>query len=330
MMRRIIAIILVVGLLSASITSSAVQSVSSSYDKNGLHDSANVDKAMGIDSMAIEKSISNGDIIQTIEGNYYTRIDDGRYIPTRLVHVDIDCLNESRVMLLESGIPEYSVRKLEDIVAEQVAFGNSNLEINYYITETYPVLLKNSANIAKNTSSGNVVETYTVEIRNYEGPFRDIKTGVQTKDIASSIYNFVISSVGVASTSVSLFGVGLSALSAYETAVNRTVSVGKPADYLQVAFKLDYLEKTSQLVTSSGLRMTGCVSQKIWIDNASYRQVYASISSTKQERTVSVNQTYTTKHWNNSAQTALYNYTSPVIDPDITIKLGNYTYSFAS
>lgn len=46
--------------------------------------------------------------------------------------------------------------------------------------------------------------------------------------------------------------------------------------------------------------------------------------------TNSINQTHTTPSWNNIANIALYNWTNPVIDKDITTKIHKTSFTFKS
>lgn len=173
-----------------------------------------------------------------------------------------------------------------------------------------------------------VVETYTMEYRNYWSPFITIKSGTTTKTTAKAVKDLVLTAVGMANVYGSIFG-GISAYLAYENATSSTIGVGKPNDYMQASFKLDYLEKTSAVQTPAGL-MTGCISKKIWIDKVKYRQVYASVNSSYCELTRTINKAIKSKSWDNSANIALYNWTSPIVDADIIVMIGSKTYKFGN
>lgn len=232
-------------------------------------------------------------------------------------------------MLKNLDVPSSSITLIDKAINEQEKLNNHEFVVSLYHTEPYQIL--NPSTQPSTAANQSVVETYTVEARNFYSPYKHIQRGINTKEVASGLFNLLLSSVSLgtnpASVYASIFGAGISALSAYQAFTNKTISVGKPADYMQVSFKLDYLEKTSSVVTPAG-KLPGCVSKKIWIDKINYIMVFASANSIKYDKWLTINKSYKSKHWDDSERTALYNYHSTVVDPDIVIKVGNLNYRF--
>lgn len=274
----------------------------------------------------------NEDIVCNNAGQYFTQVSDNRYVSTEKIDISIDDYKTNPDLLKDKNIPSSSIELIDRVINEQDELQNNELIVSLYCTEPYQILNSSTNQLAKANQS--VVETYTVEVRNYYSAYKYVKTGTTTKTVAASLFNLILSSAGAASTSpvsvpASIFGVGISALSAYQTFTNRTVSVGKPSDYMQISFKLDYLEKTSSVVTPAG-NLKGCVSKKLWLDKVNYIMVFASANSVKYNKWLTINKSYKSKHWDDSAKTALYNYHSTVVDPDIVVKVGGLSYRFGN
>lgn len=119
----------------------------------------------------------------------------------------------------------------------------------------------------------------------------------------------------------------MTALTEYQNQFNKTITVGYASDYQQVCFKYDWLKKTSSVVTASHGNQVGCISQKLWIDYMEYRQYFLQVGKLH-TKSKTINKVYMTPSWENSQSIALYNWTSPVIDKNITTKFGSKTFTF--
>jgi hypothetical protein len=170
-------------------------------------------------------------------------------------------------------------------------------------------------------------------VRDYVSPWRDVVKGTSAKSVAASLTSIFVSVVSLTNSTVttasSIFSTGLTALAEYQKYVNKTIDIGKPDDWQQVRMKYDWLLKNSYLNTESHGKQLGCVSQKLWLNRIYYGQYF--VAGGKEYITSNyLNSTYKTAHWDTSQKTALYNYTSPIRDSNIKVKVAGNTYTFGS
>ncbi len=187
-------------------------------------------------------------------------------------------------------------------------------------------------------SSRDVIVIQTGEARNYMSPNVSVSKGTSTRNIAAGIASLVVSAVGVSSTAVSVISTGVSALQSFESYVNRSVTVPLVADWQQIQFKYDWLERTGYIDSASHGKLKGCVAQKLWLNTLYYEQFYANYKSYVLAKNPAsngiyktstyVNKVCTTASWDNIATVTLYNWTTPVIDQPLKTTINGHTYIF--
>lgn len=168
------------------------------------------------------------------ETSFLTPTGNNTYLLVDKIEIDTDNFDTSLATLEDYDIPEDYIEGIETTIAEQKRLGNEELKVSVFAPPT-----ETSQNETR-TASANPPIYYTY--KRYR--FKDIitqyshmssgmveKTGKDTMNVARSITNLVISCVGVASKSVSLFGAGLSALAVYEAAYG-PVTYGATGDRL--------------------------------------------------------------------------------------------------
>lgn len=265
------------------------------------------------------------DILRLTNGQYLIQAYENTYVPAEKIVLDTKNFDENAEIYDRYDIPQEDVQFIKEAIASQMELGNSKFEYNIYVTEPFSVPEGNNT-LSSSTTSSNVKETVQ-EVRNYISPYRDIVTGTTAKSVAQSVANLVVSVSGLASPGISIFGVGMTALTEYQNQFNKTITVGYASDYQQVCFKYDWLKKTSSVVTASHGNQVGCISQKLWIDYMEYRQYFLQVGKLH-TKSKTINKVYMTPSWENSQSIALYNWTSPVIDKNITTKFGSKTFTF--
>lgn len=271
------------------------------------------------------------DILHLSGNQYLTKAYDNVYARAERVDFNTESYEANIPLINEYDISDEYAQNIQEVIESQKAVGNADVEISVYVGEAYPAVNADATEAEyttfATTTNENVKENI-LEIRNYLTPWRDIVTGTTARDVAKSIVNLVVAGGGLASTSISLFGAGMTALAEYQNFFNEQITVPAGNDWQQVRFKFDWLKKTSKVNTPAGA-LTGCISQKLWIAYYYHNQFFAQVGKEHQtSKYVNINKS--SKSWKNSVDIALKNYHSTVIDPDFTTKIGGKQFKFSS
>lgn len=295
-----------------------------------------VSNSSNTDDLVYASTERDTDILRLHNGQYLTTAYNNTYVPAERIDINTSDFGANYSIFEKYDIPEESIMSLKDAIDSQREIGNSDFEFSYYISEPF-VVPTSTSSVQPTASNSNVIVTQTGEARNYMSPHVSISKGVSTKNVAASIKSLTVSAIGAASTSFSILSSGISVLKAYESYINRTVTVPLSSDWQEIQFKYDWLEKTARVHTTAG-NLIGCVAQKIWINTVYYEQFYANYKNAVLAKSPSSNGVYKTSHyvnkvaktksWDNIEKVALYNWTTPVRDQPLKTTIAGVTYVF--
>lgn len=275
------------------------------------------------------------DILRLPSGQYLTPAYDNTYVISDRIDLNTSDFNANYPLFEKYDLSKESIQSAKDAIESQIALGNYDFEFSYYISKPFTIPSLSSTSSANNS---NVIVTQTGEARNYMSEHVSISRGISTKNIADAIASLTITAIGAASTTFSIFSSGKSALDAFESYINRTVTVPLSSDWQQIQFKYDWLEKTASVRNVSHGNLVGCVAQKIWLNTVYYEQFYANYKNAVLAKAPNSNGVYKTskyvnkvaktKSWDDIERVALYNWTTPVYDQPLKVRIAGITYVF--
>ena len=269
------------------------------------------------------------DILHLSGNQYLTKAYDNVYAKAERVGFNTESYEKNISLINKYDLSDEEAQEIKEIIESQKAVGNSEIEVSVYVGELHTVDSMNLTGVSSlATNTNNAVKENILATRNYLTPWRDVVTGKTARDVAKTIATLVITTGGLSSAAVSIFGAGVTALTEYQSFFNTTIKNPLGTDWQQVRFKLDWLKKTSKVHTTAG-DLIGCVSQRIWLDYYYHNQFFAQVGK-EHQTTKRVNLTMNSKSWEDSEKVALYNYHSTVIDPDFQTKIGGKVFKFSS
>lgn len=269
------------------------------------------------------KATEDEEIFHLYDNKYVTWAYDDIYQLVDKIDVDINDFKLNNSIFSQYGISQTLIDNMEKAIVEQKEIGNDNFAISIYA----PSMI--------NAKQGNVTTEYSYYYYNGKH-FRDISVkywhmrtdmienkGSNAKDIANAFINFIISAIGVGSTSVSAFGAGLSALDVYQAAYG-TVSYGSHADYTNTLVVYDKIEKQTDMEFAGSWHDPGCISYKVWLDRNDTYQFYSSSGNSHLSKTP-INFTYYSESFQSAAARVLYNFPTTYYDDAIRFRIYSTT-----
>lgn len=267
---------------------------------------------------------NNDQCLAKVNGNQYLLVDK--------IVIDSDHQDSCLSVLEEIGASPAFIRIAEEKIKAQEAIGNDEFEITVYapaVLDDVSQEISNSSGISTRAvqTSDTVYYTYKgremraiwVKWANCSTRMQDIK-GTSTKDKAKAFVNLVLSAGGVVSKSISLYGVGVSALQFFQSMFG-TVQRGYAGDEFRMNVIYDSKMKEDQM--KQGSWMKGPISYKAWLNRSDEYQYYAYTGkSYYYSRTL--NTEYFSKNYNNAAANAYSG--SMATDLPIKLKLPTGTY----
>lgn len=267
---------------------------------------------------------SNGEIIAVetedegvfhVKGNQYilsTEADN--YLLVDKIDVNVDQFSLNQIQFNQYGIPNELVTEIQKTINKQKEIGNDKLEVAIYAPSL--AASNQTENTTYYTYNGRQLRDYAIKY--WHMSVSHEKKGTGAKDTASSIFNFIISSAGVTSKTISLFGWGVSALSAYES-IFGSVNYGTQSDKIYINIPYDKITKRTE-VYMGGNWNPGCTTYKAWLDRSDTYQYYSSTGKSKYFEK-SLNLEYFSEHYNSAAATAIANAPMQHYDPGIRVKI---------
>lgn len=268
----------------------------------------------------VQAQVTENDGFYKLSGNeYLVEAYDDVYTKAKKIPLNASDYSANKNIMEEYNLSNALKKDIEDTINMQKMNGNFALTVDLYVP---------SSSISNNTRAFNdetfyyghnnlMRNTYV----NYGNCSTDMvkKEGTDTKNIADSFMNLVISSVGCISDYVAVFGIGMSALDFFEDAFG-PVERGTSADKLYLA--LSYKKYTKQIdyydpyIQEWG---EGCLTRYVQVYEMNGQQFYGDTGAT-QPIQLPLNEEFTSQHYNDY-QFAIN--TAPVcyIDPVITTML---------
>ena len=284
-MKKIVSILCIICLLVNIIPIYAIETYATNEaqdviilttDRNGNYTASAGAKRADKGSI-IAKATEDEGIYHIAENKYITSTGCGTFQLTDKFDVDINNFEQSETIFREYCVPDKLKNEIEQNIEEQKMLGNDDLRISLFVPSKIDSDQISSSDAPLGTSQytykGVTFKDYSVKYWNCSTPLDEVN-GSQAKSTASAFFNVLLSAAGVASQTISLFGVGISALSAYE-AVKGTVSYGTQNDELRAKVIYDKIVKVTSWYMS-GIWNEGLTTYKVWLNKDNVYQYYAS------------------------------------------------------
>lgn len=140
---------------------------------------------------------------------------------------------------------------------------------------------------------------------------------------------FVLTAVGLASTTVNFVSTGISLLDFIKNQTGTNVNYGGSGDWCVTTMTYQKLIKHTSINRNS-LWMEGCISQKLWIDQAVVLFYFPSFFKEPLTKYSKINKTKYSSRWNTCYDNTFSNWaTGTVKDPNFTMPYNGVTWVFS-
>lgn len=267
----------------------------------------------------------NDDVFYVSSDNYLVLSHDKNYVLTEKVTVDVNNFSPQNYQ----GIPSEVLESLQKDIEKQISMGNRNFTAAIYS----PVAeITYTPNIAKSSrdSWGNEYPCGPYTLKDYFVELGNANTGMVSKrgreasSWAARLFNLIISGGGVASKTVSIFGVGISALDFFESLFDE-VEQTNTSDYISEDTVYNKLGK-STYVLDGGMWLFSLGTQKITITEVNVYQFYADDGHTSYE-SIAKNSVHKTENYDNPNM-AIQMMGVGYMDPNYNHKVFDQVYVF--
>lgn len=273
------------------------------------------------ESIVYAKSLHDGEMLQLSNGAYLGKAEGSNYISLDRIDVDVKDFHRADPVFQEYDISKETLDDIQETISYANEIGNDQLEISLYAI--------NPALTEEITYNGNQYRNTYEEVRNASFKPIDV-SGQSTKDkLAAAVkFSLTIAGAAVSNPTLNFVSTGISLFNFYLQTAGIKVAYGTTSDWAYTSMFYDKLVKHTAIKRYSNW-MTGCVSQKLWINKASTWAHFQASNSTDKKVDSSINKVFYTKNWSNCYNVAYYNWnTGCVTDPNITMTYGGVRWTF--
>lgn len=265
-------------------------------DGNGKYVMINVSsysQRLNNDEDIIEALPTDSEEIFALNQNeYLIRAYDNVYFAANKISISGDFAQMSKALENSCEISDTLLADIDENITREQENENPDFEVELYVPTG---VTTNSTNSNEFTYNGHKLRHYLVNYKNCSTGMKE-KNGTKTKDFASALVDFVISCVGCASATVSLFGAGKSALSVF-TAAYGQVTVGSQDDRINT--NLIYDKTTKEIQYYNPISKTwddGCFTRSVTFTRNDTYQFYSSNGNSLLKQT-SLNKAFYSEHY---------------------------------
>lgn len=266
----------------------------------------------------------NSDIFHVSSNNYLVLSHDSSYVLTEKISVDINSFSPKNY----PKIPFEVLDGLQKDIETQFSRGNmdftaaiySPVAENTYVSDS---TLSNRAYWGSQYTCGPyTLKDYFVELGNANTGMVE-KKGTNTNTWAKSLFNLIISAGGTVSTTISLFGVGISAFDFFVSLFGK-VERTNTKDYISVDTVYNKIGK-STYVLDGDMWLFSLGTQKATITQVNVYQFYADNGNTSYKNTMP-NKVHKTENYDNPNM-AIQMMGVGYMDPNIRYTVFDTTYA---
>ena len=231
------------------------------------------------------------------------------YLLTKKINVNDSNFEKCKSLLQEYNVDEQHIKNIQQVIEFQKELNNNDFLVEIYVPDTYDSDV--------NTLSAQTETTYYTYTDRWgqRWSMRDIvtkysnlwtppvvKSGHSAKKASSAFVNAIISGVGIASKTISVFGFGKSLYDLYVDARGPVLASRSTDQSISVAL-YDRKEKLSQYyATALAKYVDGKTSHKIWMNKLDTKQLYNG-DPTAYNKIRSLNTVEYSQYWDNNAMT---------------------------
>ena len=270
-------------------------------------------------------STENEDVFYVSSNNYLVLSHDDNFVLTEKVAVDVNNFTPQNYQ----DIPIEVLNSLQQDIERQISMGNRDFTAAIYSPVAEVTYIPNLSQSSRD-SWGNeypcgpyTLKDYFVELGNANTGMVS-KRGTEASSWAASLFNLIISGGGVASKTVSIFGVGISALDFFESVFDQ-VQQTNTSDYISEDTVYNKLGK-STYVLDDDMWLFSLGTQKITITEVNVYQFYADDGHTSYE-SIPKNSVHKTENYDNPNM-AIQMMGVGYMDPNYKHKVFDQTYVF--
>lgn len=270
-------------------------------------------------------STENEDVFYMSSNKYLVLSYDDNYVLTEKVAVDVNDFSPQDYQ----DIPFEVLDSLQKDIERQISMGNRDFTAAIY-SPVAEVTYEPNSSLSSQNYWGNEYPCGPYTLKDYFVELGNANTGMVSKrgknasTWAASLFNLVISGGGLASKTVSIFGVGISALDFFESLFDK-VEQTNTSDYISEDTVYNKLGK-STYVLDGDMWLFSLGTQKITITEVNVYQFYASDGHTSYEP-ISKNSVHKTENYDNPNM-AIQMMGVGYMDPNYTHKVFDQTYVF--
>lgn len=270
-------------------------------------------------------STENEDVFYVSSNNYLVLSHDDNYVLTEKVEVDVNSFSPQNY----PNIPAEVLNGLQKDIERQITIGNRDFTAAIYSPVAEVTYMPNLSQSSRDSWGDEypcgpyTLKDYFVELGNANTGMVS-KRGTAVSSWAASLFNLIISGGGLASTEVSIFGVGISALDVFESVFGR-VEHTNTNDYISEDTVYNKLGKSTYVLLND-MWLFSLGTQKITITQVNVYQFYAYSGETSYEN-VPKNSVHKTENYDNPNM-AIQMMGVGYMDPNYKHKVFDQTYVF--
>ena len=240
------------------------------------------------------------------------------------INVNTEKIEQNREMFEKYNVPEKLIDRMEKTIEEQKAKNNDSFSISVYA----PSILENTEYDVQPFATTTTTSYFTYknhEFKNYQVKYTGLSAdeyknqGTSTKAKAQGFINLIITIGGTVNKTLSAFGTGISALSAFES-MHGNVTHTTSDDKMFVNISYDKIEKMTSMKYGTTYRDGDCLTFKVWLNTNDTYQYYASLKKGYLNSKF-LNQVYYSENFQNPAEKILQTFPTPHVDFTVRIKI---------
>ena len=291
-----------------------------SKGKYTLTDESVAYTANNVKDTVYARSLHDGEMLKLQDGTYLGKAEESNYIQLDRIDVDVDHFDRNDSVFQEYDISPSVLDDVQEAISYAQENDNHELEISLYAIN--PDLTEYI------TYKGNKYRNTYEEVR--DGSFKPIQTnGAGSRDMLNNARTFVLTAVGLASTTVNFVSTGISLLDFIKNQTGTNVNYGGSGDWCVTTMTYQKLIKHTSINRNS-LWMEGCISQKLWIDQAVVLYYFTSFFKEPLTKYSKINKTKYSSRWNTCYDNTFSNWaTGTVKDPNFTMPYNGVTWVFS-
>lgn len=292
------------------------------------------------------KATEDKEIYHIIYDKYLSLAYGDTYVMADKIDIDTSDIGVNEANFKKYNVSSNIIENIKAEISKEEANGNKDFAVAIFapsIIKTSTLQLSQNSNVFQSspiTFSLNGGQRITTETAYYDYcnsgtwfSMQDYKTKYwhasthmlenkteNAKDIANAFFNLTISSIGTISQIVSIFGVGISALSVYQTLYGPVV-YGQQGDFVTTNTIYDIIHKETS-VYFNGEWEQGSYTYKVWLDRADVYQFYGWTGDSDLQKK-SINTVFYSEHYNDN-EWAILNAPCEQFDFPIRLQICGY------